>query len=354
MPRSIASKVLNSLANLVGLGSSEKDEIDNENRTDPLFVTSSLSSTTSLEIADDHIRDNALLGFSNAVGPCASVGIEHQISLEDAVVNDPFRGDTDSGFSNAVGLCPFVGTDQILQVIVDRDLRRSKRKHSVVIYGTVPKKFKFFEAFDTSIQARVHWADAPSHRYNDLSLKDFDKLGIPESACDRAKEIFGEDGNDGEYTKLVGERTSFRTRIRNTYFSPDQYCLLYGVFNVVQVPVYEKTLKKAIELFGSTHGSLQMLANAVNPLGIQIQAIEELGCRSLLSIDWILSQTQGLYIVVTDLHAFSVDVQRQLVFDCAHPLSFRLCHESLEFCLDGDTICAIRKIRLPKYLLPRS
>ena len=357
MPKTIASRLLNTLANFVGLGSDEKDETNNENRTVPRLVTSSSSSTTSLEIGGNHIRDNSHLGDGIAVGSCATVGTDTEIFLEDAVVNEPFRDNSHLGFSNAVGPCTVVGTDQILRDNVDEGCRRSKRRHAVeIIYGTVAKKFKYIKIDDKNFRVRVHWTDAPSHQYNDLSEKDFDSLNISQSSRVKAMQMFMVQGNNASYTKLVGDISvrTFRTRISNTYVSADKYCLPYAVFNPIQVPVYKETHDKVLDLFGSTHGSLQILAKAVNHLGIGIRAIKELECRSLISIDWILSRTQGIYIVVTDLHAFSVDIQRQLVFDCAYPLSFKLCRESLEFCLDRDSIRAIREIRLPKYLLPRS
>ena len=108
-----------------------------------------MPSTTSFEIRGYHFRDSKHLGFSNAVGPCASVGTGNQVSLKDSVVDEPFRDSSHLGFSNAVGPCVSVGTDQKATEGRYRWLgRENKRYHSATeTYGSVAKFFKQVQTF---------------------------------------------------------------------------------------------------------------------------------------------------------------------------------------------------------------
>ena len=155
------------------------------------------------------------------------------------------------------------------------------------------------------------------------------------------------------YTNFIGDASAmpnkvtgfeFFTTTPTRYQAEDVYCLPYAVLNSANDPS-EITMKKLIEAFGSTHGDIFTLARATNSIKTQLHKIS----NHFKTLDWLLSQISGIYILHNDHHCISVDVERKLIFDCGYAFALSLNREAMIHC-GFECFRHIRKIEFPPYL----
>lgn len=122
--------------------------------------------------------------------------------------------------------------------------------------------------------------------------------------------------------------------------------------------IFDKTYKKFWDALECKDvGELEGLAFAANSIGIKLEHIDKRVIRLQESpseevFNWFLNLKSGLYIIVCDVHAISVDFERGLIFDCGYYYALRLSRECLAYC-GIRHISKIRRIKLPQYLIPK-
>ena len=158
------------------------------------------------------------------------------------------------------------------------------------------------------------------------------------------------------YTKFIGDASAmpnqvnacsaceYFTTIPISYQSESEYCLPYAILNCANKPL-ESTKNKLVEAFGSTHGDFVALANAADSIKTQLHKIS----YHFRTLDWLLSQTSGIYILHNDHHCISIDVERKLIFDCGYPFALSLNREAMIHC-GFEYFEHIRQIVFPPYL----
>ena len=125
------------------------------------------------------------------------------------------------------------------------------------------------------------------------------------------------------------------------------HCLIYAVLNAAKNPgvaIHDK-LRDA---FGCSHGSLRQLALASQSIGATLAKVKNTSAGAV-SLERLLSQSTGIYILYADGHCISVDVSRQLVFDCAYPFALSFTRDALDLC-GFENFSKIRRATYPNFL----
>lgn len=162
------------------------------------------------------------------------------------------------------------------------------------------------------------------------------------------------------YTKFIGDASAMPNKVRPSEFytmtpiryqAEDVYCMPYAVLNSANNPL-ESARIELIKAFGSTHGDFVTLAYATNvSIKTHLQKISD----RFRTLDWLLSQTSGVYIMHNDHHCISIDIERKLIFDCGYPFALSLDREAMIHC-GFEYFEHIREIKFPRHLCfpPRS
>ena len=214
-------------------------------------------------------------------------------------------------------------------------------------------KFKFIDDEGTS---RVFYVGSAPHVYVNMPYQDIEELNIPLECLKLADKRYLLKGAKAQYTYVIGSKIypsrkkgtqSYFTRIPVLHRSEVDNCLPFGIFNILQVPLFEKTKREFLDALKSSHCGLPELTVVAESFGIHLDFVSDPSSRS---IDWLLSRESGLYLICKDVHCISVDVDRKLIFDCGFAFALNLHKQSLLHC-GFSSFDRIRLICLPKYLM---
>ena len=139
----------------------------------------------------------------------------------------------------------------------------------------------------------------------------------------------------------------FLTNNPIAYQSQTMHCLIYAVLNAAYNPG-EAIHDKLQDAFGCSHGSVRQLAEASSAISVTLGKVKNTSAGGV-SLEWLLSQSTGIYILYADGHCISVDVSRQLVFDCAYPFALSFTRDALVLC-GFETFSKIRRATYPNFL----
>jgi hypothetical protein len=235
-----------------------------------------------------------------------------------------------------------------------RPNKNSNRKRRPQEFDAV-KRFKFIDDDGTS---RIIFCSSHQHESVITPFEDFRHLNIPDECYKLAEHRYLFRGARARYTDVIGSKgctiqerrpKSDFTRIPVLHRSKRENCLPFAIFNLLQVPLHETTKANFLKELGCSHCGLPEFTVVVKRFGIHLFKVKN--NQESRSIDWLLSRESGLYLIITDVHCISVDVDRKLIFDCGYAFALNLHKESLIYC-GFSTIDNIRSISLPKYLLP--
>jgi hypothetical protein len=248
------------------------------------------------------------------------------------------------------------GLDPLLQPDYDENpsdrmiIKRAKYKRRKPVEEVDPLiRFKFINDEGT---ARLIFASCGQHEYVEMIYQDIIDLNIPEECLQLAEGRYHGRGAQAQYTEVVGSKLSAAwhfTNIPVLHQSASGYCLAFGIFNILSVPLFENTRTKFISKLKCSHCGMTELTQVAKSFGIHLIKIKD--DPASRSIEWLLSRNSGLYLITKDVHCISVDVDRKLIFDCGYAFALNFHKESLLQC-GFSSIDKIRLIVLPKYLMP--
>lgn len=110
--------------------------------------------------------------------------------------------------------------------------------------------------------------------------------------------------------------------------STDDGCVPYALLNVLGASKRKaKILMQRFNKGTSKQGDLALLSRDAS-IGLKCHLLSVIG----KDVDWLLSQTNGQYIVVDGVHAVGVDCGKRLIFDCSKPVSIDLTKLELSSC----------------------
>ena len=143
-------------------------------------------------------------------------------------------------------------------------------------------------------------------------------------------------GGDGPHTVGGTQVDSVQTDTGTTisshppvvHQSKVEGCVPYALLNVIGAS--KRKHKKLLRCFNggvSRQGDLATLAFAArNSLKISLVPVMD------TDVDWLLSQTNGQYVVVDGVHAVGVDCGKRLIFDCSKDNAMDLTKIALSSC----------------------